>query len=91
MKPNAPASHRLALAIRKAFAAGTGLPYATYVGVDGLNTRTDLGGLNLSTVPKVLIETLNMRNATDARLCSSDIFRDREAAALARGLEAFLS
>jgi N-acetylmuramoyl-L-alanine amidase len=90
-KPNALASHRLALAIRQAFTVITGEPYSTYVGRAGLDVRTDLGGLNLSTVPKVLIETGNMRNATDARLLESSAYRQREAVALARGLQAFLS
>ena len=89
-KPGAPASRRLALAVRKAFAAGTGEPFATYIGHDGLDVRTDLGGLNLSTVPKVLIETGNMRNAGDAARLESAAYRQREAASLARGLEAFL-
>ncbi|HEY3921867.1 MAG TPA: N-acetylmuramoyl-L-alanine amidase, partial [Gaiellaceae bacterium] len=89
-KPDAPRSQRLALAIRKAFAAGTSEPYATYVGHDALDVRTDLGGLNLSTVPKVLIETGNMRNETDAKLLESAHYRQREAVALAHGLEAFL-
>ena len=53
--------------------------------------RTDLGGLNLSVVPKMLIETANMRNAIDARRLESAAYRQREAVALARGLEAFLS
>jgi N-acetylmuramoyl-L-alanine amidase len=89
--PNAPASRRLALAVRRAFAAITDEPYSTYVGRDGLDVRTDLGGLNLSTVPKVLIETANMRNATDARRIESAAYRQREAVALARGIESFLS
>jgi N-acetylmuramoyl-L-alanine amidase len=83
-------SHRLALAVRAAFARGTGEPYATYVGHDGLDVRSDLGGLNLSDVPKVFIETANMRNATDAALLESAAYRQREAEALARGIEAFL-
>jgi N-acetylmuramoyl-L-alanine amidase len=90
-KPNAPDSRRLALAVRRAFAAGTGEPYSTYVGRDGLDVRTDLGGLNRSTVPKVLIETANMRNGDDARLLESPTYRQREAVALARGLERFVS
>jgi N-acetylmuramoyl-L-alanine amidase len=90
-KPRAPASRNLALAVRRAFAAITGEPYSTYVGRDGIDVRTDLGGLNLSAVPKVLIETANMRNATDARRLESAAYRQREAVALARGLEAFLS
>ena len=77
--------------MRRAFTVITGEPYSTYVGRDGLDVRTDLGGLNLSTVPKVLIETANMRNATDAKRIESAAYRQREALALARGLESFLS
>jgi N-acetylmuramoyl-L-alanine amidase len=87
----AAASKRLALAVRAAFAAGTGEPYANYVGVDGLDVRSDLGGLNLSIVPKVFIETGNMRNAADARRLGSSSYRQREAVALARGIAAFLT
>ena len=90
-KPNAPDSRRLALAVRRAFAAVTGEPYSTYAGRAGLDVRTDLGGLNLSSVPKVLIETANMRNAADARLLESPVYRQREAVALARGVVGFLS
>jgi len=32
-------------------------------GKDGIDVRNDLGGLNWSTIPKVFIETGNMRNA----------------------------
>ena len=71
-------------------ASGTGEPYADYVGRGGLDVRSDLGGLNLSDVPKVLIETGNMRNAVDAARLESPAYRQREAAALARGLETFL-
>ena len=52
--------------------------------------RSDLGGLNLSDVPKVLIETGNMRNAGDAARLESAGYRQREARALANGIEAFL-
>jgi N-acetylmuramoyl-L-alanine amidase len=90
-KPNAPESRSLALAVRQAFAVITNEPYSNYIGRDGLQVRSDLGGLNLSVVPKVLIETANMRNADDARLLESAAYRQREAVALARGLESFLS
>jgi N-acetylmuramoyl-L-alanine amidase len=80
-----------ALAMRRAYAAGTGLPYATYLGGTGLSVRSDLGGLNLSDVPKVFVETGNMRNAIDARLLESPAFRQRIAKALATGLARFLS
>ena len=53
--------------------------------------RSDLGGLNLSNVPKVFIETGNMRNATDASLLESADFRQHAAQALAVGLNQFLA
>ena len=69
----------------------TGEPYANYVGYHALDVRTDLGGLNLSTVPKVFIECGNMRNGADAAKLSGAGFRQRIAVALAAGLTAFLS
>ena len=86
----AAASYRLALDIRAAYRSGTGMPYSTYAGSNALFVRTDLGGLNLSDVPKVFIETGNMRNVGDAARLESAAYRQREAAALARGFEAFL-
>jgi N-acetylmuramoyl-L-alanine amidase len=86
----AAASYRLALDIRAAYAAGSGMPDATYIGHHGLDERSDLGGLDLSDVPKVFIETGNMRNATDASLLESSAFRARAALALERGLANFL-
>jgi N-acetylmuramoyl-L-alanine amidase len=83
-------SRRLALDVRAAFRAGTRVPYATYVGRRGLAVRSDLGGLNLSDVPKVFVETGNMRNARDAVLLARPAFRQRQARALAAGLRAFL-
>ena len=80
----------LAFDVRRAFRSGTGEPYATYIGRDGLDVRSDLGGLNLSDVPKVFVETANMRNAWDATRIEGAGYRQLEAAALARGLSAFL-
>jgi N-acetylmuramoyl-L-alanine amidase len=84
------ASHRLGIDMRDTFEA-TGMPPSTYFGVDGLVERSDLGGLNLSNVPKVFVETGNMRNATDAALLESSDFRERAAEALAAGLARFLA
>jgi len=84
-------SRWLALVLRASYRAGTGLPHADYVGSRGLSVRSDLGGLNLSDVPKVFVETGNMRNAADARLLERAAFRQRIARALAAGLGAFLS
>jgi N-acetylmuramoyl-L-alanine amidase len=87
----AAASYRLALDVRAAFRAGTDLPYATYIGRSGLDRRSDLGGLNLSDVPKVFAETGNMRNPADAELLEDPRFRERAARGLARGLTRFLT
>ena len=85
------ASHRLGVDIAQAFGAGTGMPPSTYYCCNGLIERSDFGGLNLSDVPKILFETGNMRNATDAALFKDPAFRQREAEALAAGLAAFLA
>lgn len=63
-----------------------GFRTAAYIGRQGLDLRSDLGGLNLSKVPKVLAELGNMRNAADARLLKSPRSRDRMAQALAAAL-----
>lgn len=86
-------SKRLGISVRDAFRSGTGQPLSTYTGTrtGGLVTRSDLGGLNLSTVPKVFIECGNMRNATDARRMGSPAWRQRAATALAAGLTTFLT
>jgi N-acetylmuramoyl-L-alanine amidase len=84
------ASDRFAKVLRSAFESGTGMPLSSYDGVDGLQPRDDLAGLNLTTVPKVLIECGNMRNATDAKLLSSSAFQKRAAAAIAAAMIKFL-
>jgi N-acetylmuramoyl-L-alanine amidase len=92
--PDAPViglSGRLAVDIRHAYHRITGEPYSDYVGTRGLDVRTDLGGLNLSTVPKVFIECGNMRDASDAARLTSPRFRERVAVALAAGFTTFLN
>lgn len=84
-------SRQLGVAVRDAYRNGTGLPYATYTGKNGLETRTDLGGLNLSTRPAVFIESGNMQNRGDAAKMSDPAFRERIAASLAAGLTKYLS
>jgi N-acetylmuramoyl-L-alanine amidase len=84
-------SKRLALDVRTAYQTGTGMPYATYIGNgDGLSERSDLGGLNLSKVPKIFIETGNMRSSADALLLVSEGFRQQAAMSIANGLAAYL-
>ncbi len=84
-------SRRFALDLRSLFAAGTGMPDSTYDGVGGLEPRNDLAGLNLTTVPKVLIECGNMRDATDAALLVTSAWQQRAATAMARAITEFLT
>jgi N-acetylmuramoyl-L-alanine amidase len=65
-------------------------PPASYIGTDGYDVRTDLGGLNLSTVPKVFVECANMRNKTDAARLVDPVFRQQLAVALSDGLGDYL-
>jgi N-acetylmuramoyl-L-alanine amidase len=83
-------SHRLARALRAPYARRTGIPPASYVGGGGIVERSDLGGLRLSDVPKVFVETGNMRNAADAAILESRRGRRRIARGIADGLLGFL-
>jgi N-acetylmuramoyl-L-alanine amidase len=83
-------SGRFAEILRARFTAVTKMQESTYDGSHGLQPRDDLAGLNLTTVPKVLIECGNMRNATDARLLVSETFQRRAAKAMAQAIERFL-
>jgi N-acetylmuramoyl-L-alanine amidase len=83
-------SGAFAATLRDALAAGTPMPISTYDGVDGLQPRNDLAGLNLTTVPKVLIECGNMRNAADAALLVTPSFQQAAAAAMAQAITSFL-
>jgi N-acetylmuramoyl-L-alanine amidase len=77
--------------VRQAFLSGTSMPESTYDGVNGIAQRDDLAGLNLTTMPKVLIECGNMRNATDAALLTSAAFQEQIARALEAAIIRFLS
>lgn len=84
-------SKRLAVDLRNAFGDVTGLPRSSYAGQNGLDKRSDLGGLRLSDVPKVFIETGNMRNGADAKKLESKRFRGRIAKGIFEGLRRFLT
>ncbi|MFF4418756.1 N-acetylmuramoyl-L-alanine amidase [Streptosporangium sp. NPDC001559] len=88
--PVVEASKKLGIDVRNAYKAGTGTAYSTYIGDKALDSRNDLGGLNLSTVPKIFIECGNMRNAGDAANLQSPAFRQKAALALANGLQNYL-
>ncbi|MFF7394025.1 N-acetylmuramoyl-L-alanine amidase [Streptomyces scabiei] len=73
------------------FVRATGSAPSNYVGDGtGLVTRTDLGGLNLSTVPKVFIECGNMRDSKDASLLTSGAWRQKAARGISDGIASFL-
>ena len=59
--------------------------------MNGISFRDDLAGLNLTTVPKVLIECGNMRNATDAAMLVTASFQRQAAKAMASAITAFLA
>jgi N-acetylmuramoyl-L-alanine amidase len=69
---------------------GSGFPTATYVGHNGLDERSDLGGLNLARVPAVLVELGNMRSAEEAEEMESPEYRALLAQALVAGTQRFL-
>ena len=68
----------------------TGIPVSNYDGSGGFAPRRDLAGLNLTTVPKVLIECVNMRNAADARRLVRPAFQRLAAKSMAEAITAFL-
>ena len=95
--PDGPNNHvigssaRFGRDLKRAFLAGTRMPVSNYDGVAGFQPRDDLAGLNLTTMPKVLIEVGNMRNATDAAMMVSTGFQRRAARAMAAAIITFLS
>ena len=82
-------SRRAAVLVRDALVEA-GIPPADYIGSEGLDERTDLGTLNRSDVPAVMLEAGNLRNAGDAALLTGTKGRTRVAAALARAVTTFL-
>lgn len=84
------ASAALARDIRSAMLAGTPMPVSNYDGVDAIQPRDDLAGLNLTEVPTVLVEVGNMRNATDARLETSAAFQQQVAEAFLAAIIKYL-
>jgi N-acetylmuramoyl-L-alanine amidase len=53
--------------------------------------RDDLAGLNLATEPKILIESGNMRNSTDAAILTRASFQRQLARAFALAIIRFLT
>ncbi|MBL7519635.1 N-acetylmuramoyl-L-alanine amidase [Frankia sp. CNm7] len=85
-------SARLAVRLRDTFAAATAEPPADYLrSQNGVVERSDLGGLNLSSAPKVFIECANMRNQADAARVTDPAWRQRAAEGIAAGILHFLA
>ena len=92
--PNDPiiaASTTFADDLRTTMLAGTPMPTSNYDGIDGIQPRNDLAGLNLVRVPMVFIEVGNMRNATDAGLLVTQAFQQRVAKAILAAIVKFLT
>ena len=69
-----------------------GFSVANYIaGGDGLDERSDLGTLNLSDVPTVMLESGNMRDSGDAAVMTSARGQSRYARALALAIRTYLS
>jgi N-acetylmuramoyl-L-alanine amidase len=85
------ASQRFGSDVRQALLTGTSMPESDYSGTDGILPRDDLAGLNLTTVPKVLVECGNMRNATDAQMLVTAGFQALVARALTAAIVRFLA
>lgn len=84
-------AHRFGRQLRTAFRQSTGERPADYLGDgNGLDTRGDLGGLNLSTVPKVFLECGNMRNERDAKQLTDPKWRATAARGITTGVIEFL-
>ncbi|MEU4213094.1 N-acetylmuramoyl-L-alanine amidase [Streptomyces sp. NPDC026206] len=84
-------SKELGARIAGNFVRATGSAPSNYIGKGtGLDTRGDLGGLNLSTIPKVFIECGNMRDAQDAARLTDAAWREKAAQGIADGIKDFL-
>jgi N-acetylmuramoyl-L-alanine amidase len=84
-------SKKLGQSIHDAYLKGTGIVNSTYAGTNGIDVRDDLGGLNLSKIPKVFIECGNMDNSGDIAKLSDSGFRQRIAQALVDGFSAYFA
>ncbi|GAA4820748.1 hypothetical protein GCM10025786_30380 [Nocardioides caeni] len=76
--------------VRDALVAGGWHP-STYRGVDGVDVRTDLGTLNRSDIPAVMVELGNMRDAGEGAVMATSAGQGRYARALVAGVRAWLT
>lgn len=83
-------SRTLAVVVRDALVQ-EGFDASTYTGKDGIDVRTDLGTLNHSDVPTVMLELGNMRNDDDASVMDSAAGQRRCARAITDGVRSYLA
>jgi N-acetylmuramoyl-L-alanine amidase len=84
-------SATLAIKVRWHVRRRTGLPLSTYIGERGISVRRDIGGLNWSDVPKVMLEMGNMHSSADMRVLGSRRGQRRMADALAGAVTGFMA
>jgi N-acetylmuramoyl-L-alanine amidase len=77
--------------VHAALIAGTPLRPSDYYGHNGYIFRNNLAGLNLTTVPEVLIECGNMPNSADAALLTAPAGQRQIAGALYAAIVRFLT
>ena len=82
---------RLAEAIRAVYPAATGIAPSNYLGSNGIYRSDYYGGLDWSLVPKVLLETANMRNRAEGDSLEQPAVRQRIARGIELGLARFLA
>ena len=78
--------------LAKAMVAGmvaAGMPRSTYLS-STIQVRKDTGAINMSNVPTVTVETLNMRNSRDAAVAMSTTGRQKIATGLYAGILRYL-
>jgi N-acetylmuramoyl-L-alanine amidase len=82
---------QLARAIRAVYPAASGIAPSNYLGANGIFRSNYYGGLDWSHVPKVLLETANMRNAAEGASLERAAVRQGIARGIELGLARFLS
>jgi N-acetylmuramoyl-L-alanine amidase len=83
-------ARQLATTMRDAL-VDSGMQPSNYLGSGGLYGRADLAGLNLAQYPAILVEVGNMKNSGDAARMESAEGRAQYAAAVTRGIVAYLT
>ncbi len=84
-------SYRFGGYVHHALIADSPMRVSDYYGHNGYQPRNNLAGLNLTTVPEVLIECGNMRNSADAALLITAAVQKKIARSLEAAIVRFLT